>query len=136
MLPDVPTDFERLALVSRTLRRRQQLRQVDLVRDGRSLHFVRAVEAGDAARLAVGDLRAHFDLLGARLRITAFWNGAELDRLLDGEHAKVVERSIAILNSYSWLPVAEVTFAEYGERGSIDIFAAHEGHAAVFVGEA
>jgi len=56
--------------------------------------------------------------------------------MIDGRHARVVEQTIAVLHGLGWTTEAEVTFSEYGERGSIDVFAAHGLERAVFVGEA
>jgi len=128
-------DDERLARASRLLRRRQRLRQPDVVAPGRSRHFTRRLEAGLAGGLRVDDIRDHFALFGARVRLSAWWNGASLDRLLDEEHAGLVEGSVGQLRAYGWLPDAEVTFSEYGERGSIDVFASHEPTRSLFVGE-
>ncbi len=68
--------------------------------------------------------------------MSVWWNGAELDRLLDERHATVLERGATVVSSYGWAVLNEVTFADYGERGSIDLFAADERRSAVFVGEA
>lgn len=112
------------------------MRQIDVVTPGRSLHLVRALEAGEAGRLRLDDIRDHFAGLGARSRLVVSWNGAELDRLLDERHAAVVELGAIVLRGYGWPLVNEVTFSEYGERGSIDLFAADPRRSAVFVGEA
>ncbi len=61
----------------------------------------------------------------AGLRIEVMWNGENLARLLDEEHAGIVEALIGKLRSLGWTAVAEVSFAIYGERGSIDILALH-----------
>src|SRR5688572_32453834 len=53
------------------------------VRPGRSIHFIRALESGAVGQLRVVDVRRHFETLDARVRLTAWWNGADLDRLLD-----------------------------------------------------
>lgn len=132
----VNPEDERLARISRALRRRAGLRQSDVVTANRSAHFVRALEAGEAGRLRVEDVRAHFRSLGSRATLSVAWNGAELDRLLDERHAAVVDQGATVLRAYGWPVLTEVTFSEYGERGSIDLFAADETHSAVFVGEA
>lgn len=132
----MPLDDDRLARASRLLRRKHGLRQVDLVTPGRSIHFVRDLEAGRVDKLAVGDVRRHFARFGASARLTVWWNGAALDRLLDEDHSAVVEGTVTLLSEYGWRPLTEVTFAEYGERGSYDVLAARESARAVFVGEA
>jgi hypothetical protein len=133
----VNADDERLARISRVLRRKAGLRQVDLIGAGRSRHFVRALENGEGGRLRVDQVRDHFRDLGGRLRMNVSWNGAEIDRLLDERHASVVEQGAAVVRSYGWPTLLlEMTFSEFGERGSIDPFAADESRSAVFVGEA
>lgn len=130
-------DDDRLAQASRALRRRQHLRQIDLKSTTRSREFVMALEGGRAAGLRLGDLRRHFTALGASLRVTVWWEGAALDRLLDERHAQVVEGATRELQHFRWpLVAAEVSFSEYGERGSIDVFGGHPDAGAVFVGEA
>lgn len=131
----MPRDDERLAAASRTLRRKLGLTQTALVGDGKSRHIQRELEGGRAGRLQVDDLRAHFAKLDASVRVTAWWNGASLDRLIDAQHASIVEGAIRELSRYRWPVEAEVTFSEYGERGSIDVFAADPARNAVVVGE-
>lgn len=129
-------DDERLARISRALRRHQGLKQSDLVGQGRSRYLPRLLEAGRATDLRLGDIRAHFAKLGATVRVTAWWNGASLDRLLDERHAGVVNGAIQFVQSHAWIAHPEVTFAEWGERGSIDVLAAHEATRSIFIGEA
>jgi hypothetical protein len=97
---------------------------------------VQAIEAGQAGRLRLDDVRSHFETFDAWARLTVWWNGADLDRLLDARHAGVVEAGLAELRKSGWRTAGEVSFSEYGERGSIDILGANESQAAVFVGEA
>jgi len=126
-------DDERLAMASRMLRRRKGLRQVDLVTPRA---IVQDIEAGRIGPLRVDQLRAHFAGLGASLRMTAWWEGAALDRLLDQEHAVVVEVLAHELQICHFRVLTEFSFSEYGERGSIDVFGGLDLRRAVFVGEA
>ncbi len=48
----------------------------------------------------------------------------------------MVDTLVVVLRRYAWLTAAEVSFSEFGERGSIDVFAANPHAQAVFVGEA
>jgi hypothetical protein len=132
----VSVDDVRLAKASRALRRKQRLRQQDLVSEGRSRDFIIDLEAGRLGALRVDDVRQHFAKLGASVRLSAWWNGAQLDRLMDEEHALVVEALVEELRDYLWRPLTEVTFSDFGDRGSIDVFAAHEASQSVLVGEA
>ena len=63
--------------------------------------------------------------LGARINLRLDWNGEALDRLLDSAHARLVEAVVVELRMMGWEVATEVTFAIYGERGSIDILAWH-----------
>jgi hypothetical protein len=128
-------DDERLARIAAQLRRRQKLGRLDLVGAGRSRHFGRRLENGEADRLRWGDIRDHFAQLGARARIVVWWNGAALDRLLDQEHAALVEQVVVQERRWGWQCEAELTSSEYGERGSIDVFGALEAARAVVVNE-
>lgn len=119
-------DDRRLAEASRALRREQRLRQVDALGTRRTRGLVIRLEAGDIGGLRVADVRDHFARLGASLRLSVWWNGADLDRLLDRRHARLVERAVAHIVDHAWTPASEVTFANYGERGSIDILALHQ----------
>lgn len=125
-------DDRRLAKASRLLRRRYRLRQSDLP----SRHVAQLIEAGRAGELRLNDLRAHFARLEGSIFVNAWWQGAALDRLADSRHATVIEASLRVLRRDGWRPLTEVTFSEFGERGSIDVFAAHDEARAVLVGEA
>lgn len=130
------SDDLRLAEASRALRQKQGLRQVDLASvTRRSRRLVLRLEGGEAGTLRLDDVRDLFTRLGARVRVSVWWNGAALDHLLDERHAALVEASIAILRANAWRTEAEVTFSEYGERGSIDVMGGHEATRSVFVGE-
>lgn len=63
--------------------------------------------------------------VGARLKIQLLADGENLDRLLDADHASLVEFVSALLRRHGWEVAPEVTFSVYGERGSIDVLAFH-----------
>ena len=73
--------------------------------------------------------------VGGSLRISTWLNGAVADRLLDEIHAAIVEGAAVVLIRRHWATSPEVTFSDYGERGSIDLLAAHEAARAVAVCE-
>jgi hypothetical protein len=52
------------------------------------------------------------------------WRGGELDRLLDDDHARLVTEIVRRLVHLDWDVAVEVTYSEYGERGSVDVLAA------------
>jgi hypothetical protein len=111
------------------------MRQADASGRGRSRRFVIDLENGRAGSQRVNDLRDHFEALGATLRMSVWWHGAAIDRLLDERHARLAERGLGFLRTYAWETLSEVTFSVFGERGSIDILAGHDDLRAVFVGE-
>ncbi|MGZ8758443.1 MAG: hypothetical protein ACXWXC_10915 [Aeromicrobium sp.] len=53
------------------------------------------------------------------------WRGAAIDRLLDEDHARLVASVATWLRGAGWLVEVEVTYSEFGERGSFDILAFH-----------
>ncbi len=53
------------------------------------------------------------------------WQGEELDRLLDGDHARLVEWVVARLTASGWVAMPEATFRIGSERGSVDVLAWH-----------
>jgi len=57
--------------------------------------------------------------------VRVYWQGEALDRLRDERHAAIVERVLRLLTAEGWIARTEVSFSEYGERGSIDVFALH-----------
>src|SRR5690242_3282759 len=122
----------RLAKASRLLRRQAGLRQCDTV----SRWLCQQIEAGWAGSLPVNTVRSHFAQFGAKAHVTVWWEGAALDRLLDSSHAEVVEIGASTLSQYGFRVKPEFSFNDYGDRGSIDLFAGHDATRALFVGEA
>ena len=84
------------------------------------------IERGAAYRVPIRTLERVLEAVGARLYIRVLWRGEELDRLLDHDHALIVERMLALLALDGWSAMPEATFHVRGERGSIDILAWHE----------
>lgn len=108
----------------RALRRRRGWRQVDLAgAAGISQRHVSNMERGHLGGVAIGTLRRVFAALEARIEVTASWRGAELDRLLDEDHAELTAAAAARLERLGWTVETEVTYSEFGERGSLDLFA-------------
>jgi hypothetical protein len=80
-------------------------------------------------------VRSAFAAANARLYLRPWWQGAAADRLLDEDHASIVEQAAMVFTKRWWRPEIEVTFSEFGERGSINLFAAHEATRTVAVCE-
>jgi hypothetical protein len=71
-------------------------------------------------------LRRVLAALEVRSVVDLSWRGAALDRMLDEEHANLVAKVVVLLRDLGWTVELEVTYSEFGERGSIDVFAFHE----------
>jgi transcriptional regulator with XRE-family HTH domain len=120
----------------RALRLRRRLRQEDLARKaGVSRGVIARIEQGRGDKVTVETLDKVASALGARVACRLTWNGEALDRLLDADHAAIVEQVVRTLHADRWLIATEVSFSVYGERGSIDILAFHEAERAVLVVE-
>jgi hypothetical protein len=114
----VESDDERLAKLSRALRRRLRRSQranaslASIPRDDQLL-----IEAGKAGTVRLDRIRRSFDALRATIRVSAWWQGAAADRPLDERHAALVERAIRLLLARGWTVHPEGSFSEFGERG-------------------
>jgi transcriptional regulator with XRE-family HTH domain len=129
-------DDRSVGLVLRALRRRRCWRQSDLAaRAGCSQSLISTLELGHLGAAKVETVRAVFAALGARVLLEPRWRGAELDRLVDAEHASVVEAFARRLERLGWTPMIEVTYSVYGERGSIDVLGVLPAVRAAIVGE-
>ena len=132
----MPADDERPGQLVRLLRRRSNKTQVELAKlAGVPLNDLKSIEAGNAGVVALDRIRRVLEAEGGKGRLTPWWNGAAADRLLDERHAALVERCVAVFRTRGWQVAVEVSFSQYGERGSIDILAAHEWARAVAVCE-
>ena len=119
-------DVIRIGRLARALRLRKGWRQLDLaVRVGVSQSLIARIERGGADRLTGRTLDAVFAALGARLNLRVDWNGEAADRLLDADHAALVEAVLELLRGFGWEAIPEVSFSIGGERGSVDIVAWH-----------
>jgi transcriptional regulator with XRE-family HTH domain len=110
----------------KTLRLRRHLRQADLADQAEvSRSAIARIEQGRADRVPVETLEKVARPLGARVLCRLTWNGEGLDRLLDANHAEIVERVVRMLAAAGWLVATEVSFNVWGERGAIDVLAFH-----------
>lgn len=91
------------------------------------------IERGRLERVSIKLLRRVAQALDAELAILVRWRGGDLDRLLDEDHARLIGQVILILKAAGWHLRTEVTYAWYGERGSIDILAWHPGMRTILV---
>jgi transcriptional regulator with XRE-family HTH domain len=118
-------DDVRIGRILRALRRRRGWTQAELAaRCGVSQQAISLVERGHGSRLATATLRRIFAAIDARWEPTVSWRGGDLDRLLDEAHAGVVAAIVRRLGARDWQVAIEVTYSEFGERGSIDVLGA------------
>ncbi len=94
---------------------------------------VSRAERGWLEDLTLRVIRSIFAALEARVQLAPRWKGAELERLLDEDHSIVVASVARRLESLGWSPELEVTYSEFGERGSIDILGVRPSERAVVV---
>jgi hypothetical protein len=83
------------------------------------------IESGHASSVTVDTHERVARPLGARVVCRLTRHGEGLDRLLDGEHAAIVEQVVRTLGDLGWLVATEVSFNIWGERESIDVLAVH-----------
>jgi transcriptional regulator with XRE-family HTH domain len=121
----------------RALRRRRGWRQQDLAdRGSMSRGVIAGIEQGRGDRVTVATLDRVAAVLGAHITWRLEWQGENLDRLLDADHARLVEQIVSRLSAAGWTCAAEVSFSVYGERGSIDVMAFRPDGDAILVVEA
>jgi len=120
----------------RALRVRHERRQVDVARDsGLSRSLIASVDRGEIGGVTVGALVRAAQALGADVDLRLRWRGEQLDRLVDEAHAALVDATVTLLVRWGWKVEVEVSFAIWGERGSVDVLAFHPATGAVLVVE-
>jgi transcriptional regulator with XRE-family HTH domain len=119
-------NWVRLGRVGRAIRLRSGLTQADLgARANVSRSAVSLFELGKWDRLSIRTIEAIVAALGARMDVRLSWNGPELDRLTDANHAALSASVKERLERWSWLVRVEASYGYYGERGRIDLLAWH-----------
>jgi transcriptional regulator with XRE-family HTH domain len=119
-------DDIRLGARVRVVRHRLGWRQSDVAARARvSQDTVSRIERGQLSALQLRTVRDVLRVLEMELRLDAWWRGGDLDRLADEGHATLAARIVALLEARGWAVRPEVSFAVYGERGSIDVLAWH-----------
>jgi transcriptional regulator with XRE-family HTH domain len=117
---------QRLGRLHRLLRHRAGFTQAELsARCGVARWKIVKLEAGALNDLDFGDAERLLGALDARLEVRAWYHGAAGDRLLDEQHALIVAARVETHRRYGWQCRVEVSFADYGERGSIDLLGWH-----------
>lgn len=113
---------DRIGRTLRALRHRRDWTQAQLGARGKcSASVVSRLEGGNVRACSLATLELLVEALGGRLTLRVDWRGGELDRLLDADHSLLQERWAALkARSVRWESRPEVTYSEFGERGSID----------------
>jgi transcriptional regulator with XRE-family HTH domain len=120
----------------RALRIHRGLRQRDVANaKGVSRAAISKIERGAVETTSLGVLIRASEALGAVVDLRLRWNAEQLDRLLDGAHARLVDVVVAQLRRCGWEVAVEVSFSIWGERGSIDSLAFHPGSGVLLVVE-
>lgn len=110
----------------RVFRQRHGWRQLDLARKagvGRSV--ISDVELGRLNGRTIATLRAILGVFGLSVEMGVRGVGADSDRVLDARHSDLLGTCAKWLEDLGWKTAPEVTFAEWGERGSVDLLAWH-----------
>ncbi len=116
-------DDRRVGRAIRAIRRRRAWRQEDLAAAARvSQTVVSDIELGRLEAVSLTSLRRVAGALDARVTIDLSWRGAAVDRLLDERHSALVESTLRQLSG-RWDCAVEVSYAYFGERGSVDVLA-------------
>lgn len=102
---------------------------------GVSQSAVARVERGDLTAVALETAERVAAALDITLRLEARWHGGDGDRLIDREHAAVVELVVSDLQAAGWDVLLEYTFNHYGERGSVDAIGWHAPSGALLIVE-
>lgn len=130
-------DDHRLGRTIRVLRQRRGWRQVDLAaRSQASQSAISEIERGRSDRYTVATIRRVLRALDATCHMDVVWGGrGDLDRLLDADHARIVQVWAQRHRAAGWDVWPEASYSIYGERGRIDLLAFHPASATLEVTE-
>jgi len=126
----------RLGRSIRALRLRLRWRQRDLAaRASVSQQTISDIERGHAMAVRLPRLVRVAEALDADIDLVVRWRGGALDRLLDERHAALCGAIAKRLQALGWEVHLEVSYAYFGERGSIDVIGWRAESAAMVVVE-
>jgi transcriptional regulator with XRE-family HTH domain len=129
-------DGRRAGRIIRAVRHAMGLRQADVADRARvSQSTVSRVELGRIGHIDPITLDQIARVLDIRLFLDARWDGGDADRLVDKEHASIVELVADTLRDLGWIILVEYSFNSFGERGSVDLLAWHPGRRALLIVE-
>lgn len=108
------------------LRHRRGWRQSDLGdRAEVSRPVISRIEQGDLSGVSIRSLTRVVAALDASAELVVRWRGERFDRLIDADHARIVQGTVTLLQSLGWASRVEVSFNHYGDRGRVDVMAMH-----------
>jgi transcriptional regulator with XRE-family HTH domain len=117
-------DDVRAGSVLRAVRIRRGLTQAQVASlVGVSRSLVSIIERGVMDATSLRAIRKVGAALGVSLGLDPRWRGTELAKLLDERHAALIQVVTVRLKAAGWEAIPEKTFNEWGESGSIDVFA-------------
>ena len=123
-----------LGRLIRALRQRRGWRQADLaLRAGMGRTVVSDVESGRIDRTCLATIWQIAAAVGLSVDVGARGLGADIDRVLDVRHAMLLGTAARWLTDLGWKCVAEVSYSEFGERGSVDLLAWHQPSSSLLV---
>lgn len=96
---------------------------------------VSKLERGQIEHLRLETIRPMCRALDMSISLEPRWRGSDLDRLLDAEHAMLVEECVRRLRADGWEPLVEYSFNHFGDRGSVDVVAWHAARRALLIVE-
>jgi len=127
-------DGYRIGRLHRLLRQHAALTQAALAARARVGRWkIVQLEAGEIGKLRFDEGDRCFGALGARLDVRAWYHGAAADRLFDERHASLAGEVVRELRRLGWQIELEVSFSDYGDRGSIDVLGWHAGYRVLVV---
>jgi transcriptional regulator with XRE-family HTH domain len=117
---------EQFGRLLRMIRLRAATRQQTVaVRAGVSRSTISRIESGLLDRFHLDTVRRHARALGLTVELRCVGRGGDLARLVEEEHAMIVEWLATWLSAHGWTAVPEASFNVYGERGRLDLLAFH-----------
>lgn len=128
-------DALRLGAVLRAVRVRRRLRQLDVaVRAGVSDVTVSRIERGRLDGVPFGTVSRVAGVLEIHVGLQAWSRHGDLDRLVNRRHSQLAEDVLGDFErAGGWAVRPEVSFAIYGDRGSVDLIAWHAATASLVV---
>ncbi|HYI66573.1 MAG TPA: helix-turn-helix domain-containing protein [Candidatus Limnocylindrales bacterium] len=120
-------DDQRIGRVIIILRQRRGWRQVDLAaRSGVSQSAISDIERGRIDRYTLRTVRDLLRAVDGSATLDVIWGGrGDLDRLLDADHARLMQLWADSHRRAGWDVWNEASYNIYGERGRIDQLAFH-----------